>query len=86
MKDSESDTLARAVKTVTKCASRLRQPVDWHDRSEAALWRELVACILGSRVAKEEAGRALARICASDVLDRCRTGHNYDVVEDESGL
>lgn len=53
----------------------------WTSMTEDALWRELVACILGSRVRYETAALALERLDASQLLGQIRRSSRYDQYE-----
>ena len=54
---------------------------DWTGCSEDELWRELVSCILGSRVRFESACRALEGMEEERLLSAARRGNGYDQYE-----
>lgn len=53
----------------------------WQSLSEDALWRELVACMLGSRVRFEIAGAALERLVSADLLSSKRRTSRFEEYE-----
>ena len=55
--------------------------IGWTSCTEEGLWRELVACILGSRVRFESACRALERMDQQRLFSAARRGTRFDEYE-----
>ena len=76
-----------AIRSVCRTiGERGRRPVgDWKGCSEDELWRELVSCILGSRVRWESAWRALEGMEEKRLLGSARRSAGYDEYERDIG-
>ena len=60
---------------------KLHRAASWTSMTEDALWRELVACILGSRVRFEVAHAAVERMAMRQLFSEYRTSSGYQQYE-----
>lgn len=73
------DGLEMAVMRVTERVNTLQRPPDWDQRDEHSLWRELIGCMLGSKVMFEHAQAAARCLDTRGLLflkDSCH-GHKH---------
>lgn len=75
-------TIQRAILTVYDSLSK-STPDAWKGCSEGELWRELVLCILSSRVKFETAYEAVERMDSMNLLSQKRRGTYFDQYEQE---
>lgn len=77
-------TIENAIREVCRVLeSRGYRTSPWEALSEDDLWRELVACILGSRVRFEVAHAAVERMVRANLLSERRRSSKYDEYERE---
>ena len=78
--------IERAVRDVCVALSETeRSSTPWSDQSEDSLWRELVACILGSRVRFTAAYAAVERMHEMLLLSGSRRTTCFDQYEQDTG-
>lgn len=70
--------IQRALRDVmNELTQQAAAPPRWSELPEDALWRELVACILGSRVRFSTAYAAVGRLAAANLLDASKWRKNF---------
>ena len=78
-------TIEHAIFDVWKTMEgKRRTMVDWVSQSEDFLWRELVSCILGSRVRFEVAYAAVGRLEEYELLTAKRRENRFKQYEDDA--